>query len=73
LENVKRFENEDVCAFSNGIPTDQTTPKTENPAQDCTTSTRPQPIRVTPQPGRDATCQCGSGVKFKRFQTLLPR
>jgi len=24
------------------------------------------PIRVTPQPGRNETCSCGSGVKFKR-------
>jgi hypothetical protein len=25
-----------------------------------------QPIRVTPQPGRNASCPCGSGQKFKR-------
>jgi SEC-C motif len=25
-----------------------------------------QPIRVTPQPGRNAPCSCGSGLKFKR-------
>ena len=33
------------------------------PAQTCTT---PQPIRVAPQPGRNTSCPCGSGVKFKR-------
>jgi hypothetical protein len=32
-------------------------------AQNCT---KPQPIRVAPQPGRNQTCPCGSGVKYKR-------
>jgi hypothetical protein len=32
-------------------------------AQNCT---KPQPIRVTPQPGRNQTCPCGSGIKYKR-------
>ncbi len=42
-------------------------------AQSCT---KTQPIRVTPQPGRNETCPCGSGVKFKRCcadQTAQPR
>ena len=25
-----------------------------------------RPIRVTPQPGRNTACHCGSGIKFKR-------
>jgi hypothetical protein len=32
-------------------------------AQSCT---RAQPIRVAPQPGRNESCPCGSGIKFKR-------
>ena len=32
-------------------------------AQSCT---KPQPIRVTPQPGRNETCPCGSNLKYKR-------
>jgi len=46
-------------------------PPAENPenlpdsAQSCTTH-KPQPIRVTPQPGRNSPCPCGSGIKFKR-------
>ena len=32
-------------------------------AQSCT---KPQPIRVTPQPGRNETCPCGSHLKYKR-------
>jgi transposase-like protein len=42
---------------------------THNSAQSCTTPTapaRPQPIRVAPQPGRNAPCPCGSGLKYKR-------
>jgi hypothetical protein len=30
------------------------------------TCTKPQPIRVTPQPGRNAPCPCNSGQKYKR-------
>jgi hypothetical protein len=41
----------------------QTPPETPKPAQICTT---PQPIRVPPQPGRNAPCPCSSGLKFKR-------
>jgi hypothetical protein len=32
-------------------------------AQSCT---KPQPIRVPPQPGRNQICPCGSGLKYKR-------
>ena len=32
-------------------------------AQNCT---KPQPIRVTPQPGRNEICPCGSSLKYKR-------
>jgi uncharacterized protein YecA (UPF0149 family) len=32
-------------------------------AQNCT---KPQPIRVTPQPGRNTPCPCGSNQKYKR-------
>jgi hypothetical protein len=32
-------------------------------AQNCT---KPQPIRVTPEPGRNAPCPCGSNLKYKR-------
>jgi uncharacterized protein YecA (UPF0149 family) len=32
-------------------------------AQNCT---KPQPIRVAPQPGRNELCSCGSGIKYKR-------
>ena len=32
-------------------------------AQSCT---KPQPIRVAPQPGRNETCPCGSSLKYKR-------
>jgi hypothetical protein len=32
-------------------------------AQSCT---KPQPIRVAPQPGRNELCPCGSNLKFKR-------
>ena len=32
-------------------------------AQSCT---KPQPIRVTPQPGRNEICPCGSHLKYKR-------
>jgi hypothetical protein len=39
------------------------TAKTEKTAQRCTNA---QPVRVTPQPGRNETCSCGSGLKFKR-------
>ncbi len=37
-------------------------PKTENNAQSCTTGT----IRQPPEPGRNSTCPCGSGQKYKR-------
>jgi hypothetical protein len=40
-------------------------PETPSLAQNCTTA-KPQPIRVTPQPGRNAPCSCGSALKFKR-------
>jgi uncharacterized protein YecA (UPF0149 family) len=33
------------------------------PAQECT---KPTPIRVAPQPGRNSPCPCGSHLKFKR-------
>jgi hypothetical protein len=32
-------------------------------AQNCT---KPQPIRVTPEPGRNTLCPCGSNLKYKR-------
>ena len=32
-------------------------------AQSCT---KPQPVRVAPQPGRNETCPCGSHLKYKR-------
>ena len=35
--------------------------KTEKTAQSAQT-----PVRVTPQPGRNTVCPCGSGIKFKR-------
>jgi uncharacterized protein YecA (UPF0149 family) len=38
-------------------------PQNSEAAQTCT---KPQPIRVPPQPGRNAVCPCGSGLKFKR-------
>jgi transposase-like protein len=38
-------------------------PKDFVPAQSCT---KPQPIRVAPQPGRNEPCSCNSGLKFKR-------
>ncbi len=38
-------------------------PELPNPAQSCTNA---QPIRLPPQPGRNTTCPCGSGLKFKR-------
>ena len=37
--------------------------KTFVAAQSCT---KPQPIRVTPQPGRNEICPCGSNLKYKR-------
>ena len=37
--------------------------QTPEPAQTCT---RPQPIRVPPQPGRNSPCPCKSGLKYKR-------
>jgi hypothetical protein len=41
------------------------TPEAPISAQSSTTP-KQQPIRVTPQPGRNAPCSCGSGMKFKR-------
>ena len=37
-------------------------PHIENDAQSCTTGT----IRRPPEPGRNSTCPCGSGQKYKR-------
>ena len=37
-------------------------PQIENDAQSCTTET----IRRPPEPGRNSTCPCGSGQKYKR-------
>jgi hypothetical protein len=42
---------------------EQASEETPIPAQTCT---KPQPIRVTPQPGRNAPCPCNSGQKYKR-------
>jgi hypothetical protein len=39
-------------------------------AQNCT---KPQPIRVTPQPGRNAPCPCNSGQKYKRCCANHPK
>jgi len=50
-------------------------PETENFAEnpvvqtaqiEKTAQSAQQPIRVTPQPGRNTVCHCGSGLKFKR-------
>jgi transposase-like protein len=43
-------------------------PEMHKPAQsqECTTVHKPQPIRVAPQPGRNAQCPCHSGLKYKR-------
>ncbi len=40
-------------------------PQNRKSRTNCTTA-KPQPIRVTPQPGRNAPCSCNSGLKFKR-------
>jgi hypothetical protein len=37
-----------------------------NSAQSCTPPSTNQPIRRTPEPGRNSPCPCGSGVKYKR-------
>lgn len=37
-------------------------PATQNHAQSCTTA----PIRKAPEPGRNSTCPCNSGQKYKR-------
>jgi hypothetical protein len=70
--------SEELASF---IPPPETTESKENPdpandaftlreaakawaaAQGCT---KPQPIRATPQPGRNEPCPCNSGQKFKR-------
>jgi uncharacterized protein YecA (UPF0149 family) len=53
-------EFEELASFSQPP---ETAPELPKPAQTCT---RPQPIRVPPQPGRNAQCPCNSGLKFKR-------
>jgi len=50
-------------------PVVQTT-KIEKTAQSCT---KAQPIRVTPQPGRNEPCPCNSGIKYKRCCLNKPR
>jgi hypothetical protein len=56
------------------IPTPETHPAAEilnigEPAKNLVhaqNAQKPQPIRVTPQPGRNTPCPCNSGLKFKR-------
>lgn len=50
-----------ILAFKKEIQRVQP-PQIENDAQSCTTET----IRRPPEPGRNSTCPCGSGQKYKR-------
>ena len=50
-----------ILAFKKEIQPVQP-PQIENDAQSCTTET----IRRPPEPGRNSTCPCGSGQKYKR-------
>jgi uncharacterized protein YecA (UPF0149 family) len=57
---VTEVEEEELGSFP---PHESALSHAELPAQTCT---KPQPIRVPPQPARNAQCPCKSGLKYKR-------